>query len=117
MSTHDQKQRTAQQGKYVKDVDLNSLAYSGLGEFARQWLLILRNAEFDLSKGRNDLTLTVGGSAGQTGKWRFTIYEGTMRDDFTGRKWSVSCSDHGSRHAKAAAHLQIDSREPTINDW
>ncbi len=69
---------------------LGDLAYAGLGEFARQWLLISRNAEFDSYRGRSDLTLTVGGSAGQAGQWRIMVNEGQMKKDFSGRKWQIA---------------------------
>lgn len=98
--TSDQRRQTARQKSTDKGgkptsvaASLGDLAYSGLGEFARQWLLISRNTEFDPSSGRSDLTLTVGGSAGQAGQWDVIVNEGTMNTKFAGRKWQVSFRD------------------------
>jgi replicative DNA helicase len=70
--------------------DLGDLAFAGIGEFARQWLLLGRRERFDPESGIHRLWLTVGASAGFSGCWGLDIDEGRMHGDFEGRKWSVT---------------------------
>jgi hypothetical protein len=72
------------------DLDLNALAFAGIGEFARQWILIGRREPYVAGSGIHKLTMVVGGSAGQSGSWSVNVDEGQLADDFTGRKWEVT---------------------------
>jgi hypothetical protein len=67
---------------------LYDLAYSGVAEFARQWLLVNRRTEYQVGSGAHDLVLSVGGSAGHASCWRVQINEGAS--DAKRRSWSVS---------------------------
>jgi hypothetical protein len=73
----------------AKPMELDDLAFSGIGEFARQWLLISRVGEFSPDAGQHDLILNVGGSAGHAGHWRLRVTEGRQGADFRGRHWHV----------------------------
>lgn len=66
-------------------LDLDDLAWSGIGEFARQWLLLNRREPFEPGAG-HALNLAIGGSAGQSARWRLDINEGMVR---SGRCWEV----------------------------
>ncbi len=69
-------------------MELAHLAYTGLEQFARQFILLNRREKFR-GDGVHELWLTVGGSTGQGGLWSLKIDEGIIGDDFTGRRWRV----------------------------
>lgn len=69
---------------------LEHLAYAGIGEFARQWLLVSRLEPYQPGSGRHQLMLIVEGSAGHSGAWKLDVDEGVLGDDFGGRKWHAT---------------------------
>ena len=59
---HVRKQNQTQKSKRGEPLDLEDLAYSGVGEFVREWLLVSRREPFDSEQGQHKLWLAVGGS-------------------------------------------------------
>lgn len=68
---------------------LDDLAFAGIGEYARQWILINRKHAYDPKSGMHELLMTVGGSAGHAGCWDVDVHEGSLRADLSGRHWEV----------------------------
>ena len=73
---------------------LDSLAFAGIGEFARQWILLGRHTPFVPGSGRHQLVMNVGGSAGHSGTWQVDIREDCVERDFGGRTWRVKVAEH-----------------------
>jgi hypothetical protein len=76
---------------------LEDMAYSGIGEVARQWVLLNRSAEFDPAVGRHELNMAVGGSAGHASTWRVSVDEGRAGAVGLARKWRVRVEPHGKK--------------------
>jgi hypothetical protein len=68
---------------------LHDLAYAGIGEFARQWLLLNRTTPYVDGSGVHDLVLAIGGSPGHSSRWRVRIDEGRTDGGAGGRVWKT----------------------------
>ncbi len=92
-------------------LELDELAFAGVAEVTRQWILVSRRSPFEPGTGRHELWLNVGGSAGASGLYAADVNEGLLRDDFTGRTWEVSVSDGREARDQAAAVRQRAKHE------
>jgi hypothetical protein len=74
-----------------KPMQLDDLAFAGLPEFARAWVLLSRRKEYDPARpGEHDLIMNYGGCAGHSGVRAVRVSEGELQPDFTGRRWEVT---------------------------
>ena len=88
-----------------KAMQLADMAYSGLAEFARQFILINRQSDYR-GDGVHDLIFSVGGSAGHGGLWDLHIEEGIADDNFQGRFWRVDVQAPETAKADKIANRQ-----------
>jgi hypothetical protein len=100
LAHHARKYRPADE-RY-EPLELEDLAYAGIAEFARQWILISRREKYDF-QGNHKLWLNVGGSAGFGGLYGLDVREGLVDDHFRGRTWKVRVLAADKVRGEAAA--------------
>ena len=81
--------KTSERNNKHKPPELDSLAWSGYAEWARQWILLGRREEFVPGTGEHRLWLNVGGSAGHSSLWALDADEGPSG---LPRYWKVTIS-------------------------
>ena len=96
-------------------MELHHLSYSGIAEFARQWVLLSRRERYQ-GDGRHKLWLNVGGSAGQSGQWSADIFEGVVGDDFGGRVWEVEVDSLAGQIVTKQAEREQAERQKKFDE-
>lgn len=84
---HHTRKNTGQ--KEFSEPRMENIAYSGLPQWMRQWILIDRREAYDGDNpGSHKLWINIGGSAGHSLFFGLNIEEGTQSDP-NGRRWEV----------------------------
>lgn len=100
---------------------LEDIAFAGFQEWARQWLMLDRENEFEPGSGHHELVLSWGGSAGHSGQASLIVEEGVTDGHGSERTWKVEVTDRAAkakRKAEAkgkAAQAALDSATEAIN--
>ena len=85
---HHNTKTSVRQNKH-KPSRLDSLAWSGYAEWARQWILLGRREDYVEGTGVHRLWMNVGGSAGHSSLWALDVDEGPSGQP---RHWEVTLS-------------------------
>lgn len=85
--------------------ELEHIAWAGYQEWARQWLLIGRREQYQPGSGIHRLWLSVGGSAGHSGRWGVDIDEGQFNGPGS-RIWNVEVLSVRDAQAEAREREQ-----------
>jgi hypothetical protein len=102
-------------GRTVSDrpLSLEDLAFAGIGEVARQWVLLNRAAEFAPATGRHELNMAVGGSTGNAAAWRLVAEEGAAG---LARGWRVQVEPHGRKEQPVVAPVDGNTTDEFVRE-
>jgi hypothetical protein len=90
--------------------DLDDAAFAGIGEAARQWVLLNRRCKYDPDNaGHHELWFAAGGSAGHSELVALNIEEGSRKDP-SGRRFELELLSAGEARGEAAT-AQEDAKE------
>ena len=73
-----------------RPLTLEGLAFAGIGEFARQWMLLNRRGEYQPGSGHHQLVMAIGGSTGHSSVWNVRADE--SQPGSWKRGWQVKVS-------------------------
>ena len=85
-----------------RPVQLSDLAFSGIAEAARQWILVDHRKPFAAGTGLHQLRLSVGGSAGHSGRYFIDVDEGAGGPQGRSLRTRVLTADEAAAEDAAA---------------
>jgi hypothetical protein len=98
---------TKSAGREFSPLDLSDIAWSGFGEFARQWLLLSRRKPYEDGTGEHKLFLRAGGSAGHSQLLHLDVSEGVAPD----RHWQIQVKSKSDTLLEDAEQRQREEDE------
>ena len=104
---HHNTKTSVRQNKH-KPSRLDSLAWSGYAEWARQWILLGRREDYVEGTGFHKLWMNVGGSAGHSSLWALDVDEGPSGEP---RHWEVTLSTPSEACEENEAKKVVPLRE------
>jgi RecA-family ATPase len=110
---HHTTKTSGKQSDKAQPPELGDLAFAGITEFARQWILVKHREDYQPGTGTHKLVVGVGGSAGHSSSWNVDISEGSQRSDFSGRNWDVSARSFEERPSKLLLPVSKPQRRLT----
>lgn len=75
--------------------DMAELAFAGIAQWMRQWMLLARRTPFRPEEAVHSMFFCYGGSAGHCGELHLDIDTGRIDEDFGGRRWDVRITTPG----------------------
>lgn len=97
-------------------MELSDLAYTGLEQFAAQYVLLNRREKYE-NDGCHKLWLTFGGRPGHSGKWVLDVEEGLLDEHNSARKWEVNVTSAAEdRDAKATERNRANQQAQRDRD-
>jgi replicative DNA helicase len=94
--------------------ELGDLAFSGIGQFVRQWMLVAPRERFDAEVGLFRLHFGYGGSAGHCGEYALDIEVGTLSADSDRRTWKVAIATPAQHRTAKQEQRQAEQEKKTI---
>lgn len=91
-------------------MELDDLAFAGIGQFARQWMLLSRREKYEPDTGMHRMNFVYGGSAGHGGQLHLDINTGRIGEDFEGRVWGVESRLPSESQAEAKAKRETEAK-------
>jgi hypothetical protein len=100
-------------GNDFRPLELSDISHAGIGQWARQFLLLSRRENYGMD-GHHRLFFKFGGSAGHGGLYNCDIFEGVIEEDFTGRVWEVSLTSWADAKATRADAKETKAKAALI---
>lgn len=97
-------------------MELIHLAYAGLEQYARQFILINRRERYT-SNGVHNFWVRVGGSIGHGCLLEVRIDEGQLDEDFGGRKWDLAINSAADAFAQETTEREQAKAEANREKW
>jgi hypothetical protein len=105
---HTRKNEGVHHNQYAP-LELESIAWAGFQEFARQWVLLNRRKAYEPGSGEHRLWMSSGGSAGHSGLWAVDVEEGVYKSGMP-RIWKTTVQNSADARQAEAERKATDKQ-------